>query len=81
MITYNTILEAASTIAESELIPTEGLIMTYELEKANHEKLDEDLFYRINRGNSHPPQFEHTDVIEVSIAGILFKFIQKSLEE
>jgi hypothetical protein len=80
MITYNTILEIATEIAENELIPTEGLILTYELDENNHKKLDEDLFFRINKDNPNA-KFEHTDVIEVSIAGILFKFIQKHLVE
>jgi hypothetical protein len=78
-ITYNTILEIATEIVENDLIPTDNLIITYELEKINHEKLDEDLFYRFNKNNPEA-KFEHTDVIEVNVAGVLFKFIQKDLD-
>jgi len=78
MFKYNTILEIASEIAENDLIPKDGLTVIYELDEENHKKLDESLFFKINKGKPHI-EFEHTDVIEVKIAGILFKFIQKKI--
>lgn len=79
MFKYNTILEIASEIAENKLIPKDGLTIIYELEENNHMKLDEDLFYRINKNNPDA-KFEHTDIIEVNIAGILFKFTKKKVD-
>lgn len=76
MFKYNTILEIATEIAENKLIPKDGLTLVYELPSDNHMKLDEDLFYRINKDRKDIT-FVHTDIIEVTIAGILFKFVKQ----
>jgi len=78
MFKYNNILETATEIANNKLITKEGLTILYELPSVNHEKLDEDLFYRINKDNPNA-KFEPSEIIEVVIADILFKFIKKDL--
>lgn len=75
MFKYNNIVEIASVLAENNTIPKEGLTVVYELDVMNHIKLDEDLFYRINKDNSIP--FKHTSIIEVTVGGIKFKFFEK----
>jgi len=74
MITYNTILDIASEISDNKIIPKDGLTLEYKITPEHHEKLDEDLFYRINKGDDS--EFNHTDIIEVVVGGILFKFIK-----
>jgi hypothetical protein len=78
MITYNTIIEVATEIANNKLIPKEGLVIVYELDEENHLKLDEDLFYRSNK-DIPGAVFTHTDVFEVPFTEFIFKFIQKKL--
>ena len=78
MVTYNTIIEIATEIANNELIPKDGLIIVYELNEVNHRKLDEDLFYRSNK-DIPGATFKHTDVFEVPFDNFIIKFIQKEL--
>ena len=73
IISYEKIIEMAIAINEIEVLDTERLGIIYKLPKTIHYKLDEDLYYR---GDKQLP-FEHTDVIEVEIGGVQFKFISE----
>jgi hypothetical protein len=68
------VLEIANECVSNEIIPTEGLTLTYFLERKLHRHLDEELFYKTNNNNS---SFSHNEEIEVNIAGITFIFKQK----
>jgi hypothetical protein len=76
--TYNTIIEIATEIANNKLIPKDGLVIVYELDEENHRKLDEDLFYRSNK-DIPGIKFNHTDVFEIPFDDFVIKFIQKEL--
>ena len=68
------VLEIANECVENEVIPVDGLTLTYALDEQSHRHLDEELFYKTNNNNS---SFSHNEVIEVTIAGITFIFNQK----
>lgn len=72
---YEELIETISEIIDNEKIHKEGLTLVYELEKVNHEKMDEHLFYKANSNNT---KFTHRDVVEVSISGVIIKFIKKT---
>lgn len=76
--TYSTIIEIATEIANNKSIPKEGLVIVYELDEVNHRKLDEDLFYRSNK-DVPGTIFKHTDIFEVPFDNFIIKFIQKVL--
>jgi len=71
---YNELIDTISEIVNNEKIYKEGLILTYELNEHNHKKMDEHLFYKSNPNGSN---FEHKDIVEVEIGGILIKFLKK----
>lgn len=71
IISFDSILEIASGINDIDVIDTSRLTIVYKLPTKIHYKLDEDLYYR----GENRDGFVHSDVIEVEINGILFKFI------
>jgi hypothetical protein len=71
---YNELIDTISEIVNNEKIYKKGLILTYELNEDNHKKMDEHLFYKANPNGSN---FEHKDIVEVEIGGILIKFLKK----
>ena len=73
---YEELIETVSEIIDNEKIYKEGLSLVYELDKRNHEKMDEHLFFK---ANPHDTKFTHRDVIEVSIGGVLIKIYKKNL--
>ena len=73
IISYNKIIEMATAINDIEAIDKTRLGIIYNLPKDVHFKLDEDLYYR---GDKTSP-FEHTNIIEVEIGGIQFKFVSE----
>ena len=73
IISYDKIIEMATAINDIEVIDKTRLGIIYNLPKEAHFKLDEDLYYR---GDKKSP-FEHTEVIEVEIDGIQFKFVSE----
>jgi len=79
MMKYDDIVVIASEITNNELIKTDGLILVYELENDNHVKLDEDLFYRTNEEKD--AKYEYSDIIDVTIGEVNFRFIKKDLEK
>lgn len=71
---YNELIETISEIVNNEKIYKTGLSLVYELDKENHRKMDEHLFYKANPDTS---EFIHRDIVEVEIGGILIKFVKK----
>lgn len=71
---YSQLITTISQIIENEDIYKEGLTLVYELEPQNHKKMDEHLFHM---GNNPTGEFEHKDVIEVEISGVVIRFITK----
>ena len=80
MFTYQNLIDIASAIAESEQIVKKGLTLVYELDEKNHEKLDEDLFYRTKQ-HEKGVKFQHQEIIEVTIGDVNFKIIKKNLDK
>ena len=65
------VLEIANECVDNDIIPTEGLTISYKLDGATHKKLDEELFYNTNNNLTN---FVHNEVIEINLAGITFVF-------
>lgn len=79
IMSYDTIVEIANEIINNSKIPTENLVMVYQLPSKKLLKLNEDLFYHINGPNA---LFEPSDFIEVEVGGINFRFeTEKKPEE
>lgn len=71
---YQDIITTVSEIVNNEKIIKDGLTLIYELTPLNHKQLDEHLYYTHNpRGTD----FQHQEVIEIELGGILIKFIEK----
>ena len=66
-LTYDDIIRTVSEIVNNDKITKEGLVLQYQISEVNHEKLDETLYYR---ANPEGRDFEHRDVIEISLGGI-----------
>jgi hypothetical protein len=64
------VIEIASTIYNSEDIPKDGLIMTYNLPLEVHKKLDYELYQR----TKNTSEYAHNNVIDVNIGGVMFIF-------
>lgn len=71
---YDDIVELASEIIKMDKVKKDGLIMYYELTNTQHRALNEHLYYR---GNPKGTDFKHSDVIELDVSGLLFKFVIK----
>lgn len=71
---YEEIITTISEIVNNEQIITNGLVLLYELDPIRHRQLDEELFIRVN---GHLNGFEHQNVIEIELGGVLAKFIKK----
>lgn len=74
MLTYEDLIETFSAIINNEAIKKDGLLLFYELDEKNHQKLDEHLFYKTNDRNA---TYEHRDVIEVDVEGFTIRIIKK----
>jgi len=72
---YEDLIETISLIVENDNIYKHGLMLQYTLDNMNHEKMQEELFYR-----SNPPAtpFTPVDEFEVVLADILVRFIKKN---
>jgi hypothetical protein len=78
MFSYSVILSVAKKILEDDTIPSNNLVMEYHIPEKQHKKLNEDLFYRMNEQTS---EVEYTDIIEVEVENILFKFLIEKMEK
>lgn len=74
---YEDLIATVSEIVENENIYKPGLVLVYELNEKNHMKMDEHLFYKANPEDT---QFEHRDVVEVEIGGVIVRFVKKDLD-
>jgi hypothetical protein len=74
--TYITLIETISEIANNDKIYKKGLTIVYELDDNLHKKMNEELFYKSNPPTS---KCEYTDEFEVELGGILVKFVKKVL--
>ena len=74
---YEELIKTVSEILNNEDIVKEGLTLEYALDKKRHEQMDEHLFYK---SNPQGTGFEHRDVVEVEIGGVIVRFIKKDLE-
>jgi hypothetical protein len=72
--TYQDLIRSVSEIVNNDNIYKNGLILTYELEPELYQKINNDLFIRIDHIINN---FEPSDEFEVEIGGILIKFIKK----
>tara|TARA_R110000772_G_scaffold17946_3_gene49924 strand:+ start:98376 stop:98597 length:222 start_codon:yes stop_codon:yes gene_type:complete len=71
---YNDLIETISEMVENEKINKRGLTLVYTLNEKNHKQMDEHLFYTSNPENT---EFVHQEVIEVTLGGIMVKFIKE----
>lgn len=74
---YEELIKTVSEILNNDDINKEGLTLEYALDKKRHEQMDEHLFYK---SNPQGTGFEHRDVVEVEIGGVIVRFIKKDLE-
>tara|TARA_R100000908_G_scaffold60850_1_gene38474 strand:- start:1886 stop:2119 length:234 start_codon:yes stop_codon:yes gene_type:complete len=75
---YEELIDTVSEIINNDKINTNGLTLVYELEEKRHKDMDEHLFYK---SNPEGTGFEHRDLIEVEIGGVIVRFIKKNLEK
>lgn len=75
--TYDKLIKTVSEIIDNENIDKDGLTLVYYLNKINHKKMNETLFYK---SNPITAKFAPTDEFEVEIGGILVKFLKKNEE-
>lgn len=71
---YEKIIATVSEVVNNDLIYKDGLTLLYELESNRHKQLDEELYIKM-QGNLNG--FEHQDLIEIEMGGVLLKFIKK----
>ncbi len=71
---YEKIIQTISNIVENDQICKDGLVLTYELDPIKHKQLDEELCIKAT-GNLNG--FEHQEVFEIELGGILVKFVKK----
>jgi hypothetical protein len=74
---YEDLIVTVSEIVENDNIYKPGLILVYELTEKRHKEMDEHLFYKANPEGS---KFEHKEVVEVEIGGVIVRFIKKDLD-
>lgn len=74
---YEDLIATVSEIVENEKIYKGGLVLMYELSENRHKEMDEHLFYKANPEGTN---FEHREVIEVEIGGVIVRFIKKDLD-
>jgi len=70
---YEQLIETISLIVENEKIQKVGLTLVYELNEVNHKKMNEILYYK---ANPYSTEFTPSDEFEVTIGGILVKFVK-----
>ena len=68
---YDDVIQTITEIVNNEKIKKDNLTMIYVLNKLEHKKLHEDIFYKIN-----PPNAEFIDLneFEIMLNGILLVF-------
>lgn len=74
LVDYNIVIQTISEIVNNDKIYKKGLTLIYELDEYNFNKLNEDIYYKLNpEGNN----FKLSDTFEVEISDIIIKFVKK----
>jgi len=68
--TYEKLIRTVSEIVDNPDIEKNGLVLVYELPESIHNKMNEELFYKLKQGVIFVP----ADVFEIEIEGILIRF-------
>ena len=68
--TYEALIRTVSEIVDNPDIEKNGLVLVYELPENVHNKMNEELFYKLKQGVIFVP----ADVFEIEIEGILIRF-------
>ena len=71
---YESIIRTIKHILDDEIIIKDGLTLVYELDEKEHRELDEHLYVQLN---NTPVGFEHQDVFDIELSGIVVKFMKK----
>lgn len=71
---YDTLIETLSEIVGNEKIHKDGMTILYELPEEDHKQMDEHLFYK---SNDRDANFEHRDIVEIEVEGIIVKFVKE----
>lgn len=74
---YDELIKTVSEIINNDDIITDGLTLVYTLDENKHKKMDEHLFYI---SNPEGTGFEHRELIEVEIGGVVVRFIKEDLD-
>ena len=74
---YEQLIETVSLMVENEKIFKENLTLVYELNEKNHRQMNEQLFYKSNPAST---KFIPTDIFEVSLGGMLIRFVKPNQE-
>jgi len=67
---YQILIKTLSEIVDNPNIEKKGLVLQYELPENIHNKMNEELFYKLKQGVVFVP----ADVFEIEIEGILVRF-------
>jgi len=67
---YEILIKTLSEIVDNPNIEKKGLVLQYELPENIHNKMNEELFYKLKQGVMFVP----ADIFEIEIEGILVRF-------
>jgi hypothetical protein len=70
---YNKLIETISTIVNTDTIYKQNLSLVYELPEDLLRRMDEELYYKTNKGG----ELEYKDEIEINVMGVKIKLIKK----
>ena len=71
---YSQIQEISIELLNNEKIPKQNLLLVYELTEKEHYTLDYELYMLMGSKG----KFKHSDIIDVNVNSITFKFIQRN---
>lgn len=71
---YEKLIQTISVVVNSDDIYKENLSLVYELPEDLLRKMDEELYYKTNRGG----ELEYQDEIIINVNGVKVKLIKKS---
>ena len=75
MMTYEHLIDTIREVINNDKIYKKNMMIVYELDEHNHKKMDEHLFYSSNEKKEK--DFEHRDVFDVELEGLVIRFIKK----
>lgn len=71
---YTKLISTISSMIDNEEIETKGLSLIYQLDEQEHDKMNQELYYKSNPSIAN---FIPSKEFEVELGGILVKFIKK----